>query len=93
MARETEYVKAGDLREGDELPRYGRVTRILNDSTTLSVDTTLPPYGFYKSQHAPIERYVKREQTCKDSIPTQCDHDFDYSVYPAGTCRKCGYND
>jgi hypothetical protein len=61
VPRETEFVAAGKLREGDELPRYGTITRILNDSTVLSVDTTLPPYGFMKSQHAPVERYVNEE--------------------------------
>jgi hypothetical protein len=66
--RETEYVSAGELREGDELPRYGTVTRILNDSTVLSVDTTDPPYGFMKSQHAPVERY-KAEPPVKTKIP------------------------
>ena len=71
MPRETEFVKAGDISVGDELPRYGTVTRVLNDSTLLSVDTTDPPYGFMKSQHAPIERYVKREQTCKGMVPDE----------------------
>lgn len=67
--RETEFVAAGKLREGDELPKYGVVTRILNDSTVLSVDTTDPPYGFMKSQHAPVERYVRPEPTCSPGNP------------------------
>ena len=61
MPRETEYVSASKLREGDELPKYGKVLKILNDSSVLSVDTTDPPYGFMKSQYAPVERYVKEE--------------------------------
>jgi hypothetical protein len=61
-ARQTEYVPAGQLQEGDEMPRYGTVLRVLNDSTTLSVDTSSPPYGFVKSQHAPMERYVRDPQ-------------------------------
>lgn len=67
--RDTEFVPASQLREGDEMPRYGTVLRILNDSTVLSVDTSDPPYGFMKSQHAPVERYVKvpvGEPTCGD---------------------------
>lgn len=70
MPKETEFVKAGDLREGDVLPKYGTVIRVLNDSTLLSVDTSDPPYGFMKSQHAPVERYVrsKPEPTCAGSI-------------------------
>jgi hypothetical protein len=57
--RDTEFVSAGKIEEGDELPRYGTVTRVLNDSAVIAVDTTQPPYGFIKSQHAPIERYVR----------------------------------
>jgi len=65
--RDTEFVPAADLREGDEMPRYGTVLRILNDSTVLSVDTSDPPYGFMKSQHAPVERYTRDpEPTCSD---------------------------
>ena len=79
--RETEYVAAAKLQEGDQMPKYGTVLKVLNDSTVLSVDTSDPPYGFMKSQHAPVERYVRQpgrvyglewlrrqEPTCRDSI-------------------------
>lgn len=56
--REIEFVLASELRDGDELPRRGIIKRILNDSTVLTIDGE--GFSIVKSQHAPIERYVRR---------------------------------
>ena len=59
MPRDTEFVIATQLRVGDELPNRGKIEQILNDSTILTLrmseGTTVT-----KSQHAPVERYMRR---------------------------------
>lgn len=64
MPRETEFVKASELRDGnfghpqDELPHgRGRVTKILNDSGILSIHAENGVV--IRDMHATIERYVR----------------------------------
>lgn len=56
--RDTEWVKASDVQEGDELTgARGVVTKRLNDSGLLTFETTVTV--FMKDMHAPLERFVR----------------------------------
>lgn len=58
MIRETEWVDAGEVQEGDELTGgRGVVTLRLNDSGLLTFYTTVT--CFMKSVHSKIERFAR----------------------------------
>lgn len=58
MIRETEWVFAGEVQEGDELAGgRGVVTRRLNDSGLLTFETTVT--CFMKGMTSKIERFVR----------------------------------
>ena len=60
MPRDTEWVSASAVQEGDELcGGRGTVTRVLNDSGLLTFDTTVT--CFMKDMHAKLERFTRVE--------------------------------
>ena len=59
--RDTEFVMASEVREGDELPGgRGTVVKRLNDSGLLTFETTVTV--FMKDMNAPLERYIADQE-------------------------------